>query len=47
MQKYRRQMKTDMLNTEGLEEAIGFDILKVVMHNYIIVIEYITRFVLW
>ncbi len=34
MQKYRRQMKTDMLNTEGLEEAIGFDILKVVMPNY-------------
>ncbi len=29
MQKYRRQMKTDLLNTAGLEEAIGFDILRV------------------
>lgn len=29
MQKYRRQMKTELQSTENVEEAIGFDILKV------------------
>lgn len=29
MQKYRRQMKTSLKQTENLEEAVGFDILKV------------------
>ena len=29
MQKFRRQMKTTLQKTENLEEAIGFDILKV------------------
>ena len=30
MQKYRRQMKTQTESVENLEEAIGFDVLKVI-----------------